>query len=115
MEKTRIPPQIGKYKVFLGGGEDEDDVLWRLLQCLKEGIEGSRAEHVYLVDDKHLVLSDLWRYARLLHQLLDVVHTIVAGGVELKDVVRPLFVERLAALALVACLAVLLGVSSYYR
>ena len=96
--------------VFLGGGEDEDDVLWRLLQCLKEGIEGCRAEHVYLVDDKHLVLSDLWRYARLLHQLLDVVHTIVAGGVELKDVVRPLFVERLAALALVACLAVLLGV-----
>ncbi len=53
----------------------------------------------------------LWRgTCRLLHQLLDVVHTIVAGGVELKDVVRPLFVERLAALGIVACLAVLLGV-----
>ncbi len=85
--------------VLLGGGEDEDHVRWRLLQRLKEGIEGSGAEHVYLVDDEHLVLAHLRRDAGLLHQGLDVVHTIVAGGVQLKDVVRALLVERLAALA----------------
>ena len=57
---------------------------------------------MYLVDDEHLVLTDLRRDARLLHQHLDVLHGVVRGSIQLEDVIRPLFVEGLAALAVVA-------------
>ena len=73
--------------VLLGGGEDEDDVRWRLLQRLEKGVEGSGTQHVHLVDDEHLVFTHLRRDAGLLHQGLDLVNAIVAGGVQLKDVV----------------------------
>ncbi len=60
-----------------------------------------------LVDDEHLVLAYLRRDAGLLHQGLDLVDTIVAGGIQLEDVVGALLIESLAALAVIACLAVL--------
>ena len=53
-----------------------------------------------------LVRARLRRDAGLLHQGLDLVNAIVAGGIQFKDVVGALLVESLAALALVACLAV---------
>ena len=65
---------------------------------------------MHLVDDKHLVLAHLRRYACLLHQRLDVLHGVVRGRVEFKDVQRPLLVETLATLTLVACLALCRGV-----
>ena len=91
--------------VFLRGGKDEDDVCRRLLECLQKCVEGLRGEHVHLVDDEHLVASYLRRNARLLHERLDVLHRVVRGGVEFEDVVRPLFVEGLTRLAVVASLA----------
>ena len=100
----------GQDLVLLCGGEDEDHMGWRLLKRLQEGVEGCRRQHVNLVDDEHLVASHLRRYARLLHESLDVLHRVVAGGVELKDVKRALLVERLAALTLVACFALCRGV-----
>ena len=76
----------GQDLVLLRRGEDEDDVCGRLLQRLEEGIEGGRREHMYLVDDEHLILAQLRRDARLLHQRLDMLHGVVRGGVELEDV-----------------------------
>ena len=96
----------GQDLVLLGGGEDEDDVCRRLLQRLEEGVEGGRREHVHLVDDKHLVASQLRRYARLLHECLDMLHGVVRRGVKLEDVQRALLVERLARLTLVTGLAI---------
>ena len=97
----------GQDLVLLGSGKDEDDMCRRLLQGLEEGIEGSRGKHVYLVDDEHLILTDLRRDACLLHQHLDVLHGVVRGSIQLEDVIRPLFVEGLAALAVVACFPLL--------
>ena len=91
--------------VLLRGGKDEDDVCRRFLKRLQECVEGLRGEHVHLVDDEHLVASYLRRNARLLHERLDVLHGVVRGSVELEDVVRPLLVESLARLAVVASLA----------
>ena len=93
--------------VLLGGGEDEDHVRWRLLQGLEKGIEGGGTQHVDLVDDEHLVFAYLRRDAGLLHQGLDLIDTIVAGGIQLEDVVGALLIESLTALAGIACLAVL--------
>ena len=55
-----------------------------------------------LVDDEHLILAHLRRYARLLHQSLYILHRVVARGIKLEDIVRTAFIESLATLALVA-------------
>ena len=47
------------------------------LKCLKEGVESSLREHMYLIDDIHAISSDLRRYAHLLHQCLDILNTII--------------------------------------
>ena len=93
--------------VLLGRGQDEDDVRRRLLERLQESVEGLLREHVNLVDDKHLVATYLRRYARLLHERLDVLDGVVRGGIEFENIVRTLLVERLARLAMVAGLAFL--------
>ena len=96
--------------VLLGGGENKDDVCRRFLKRLEESVEGGRRQHVHLVDDENLVLAHLRRNACLLHERLDMLHRVVAGGIKLEDVVRALFGKSLAALALSACFAVLSGV-----
>ena len=92
----------GQNLVFLRGGENEDDMCGWLLQCLQESIEGRRRQHVYLVDDKHLVLAYLRRDARLFHQRLDVLHGIVGGGIKLENIEGTLFVERLTGFTMAA-------------
>ncbi len=80
-------------------------MLRRLLKSFEEGIEGGRSEHVHLVDDKHLILTDLRWDGHLLDKIADIVDRVVGGAIELIDVVGTLFVERLARFALVASLA----------
>ena len=81
-----------------------------LFQRLQEGVEGSRGEHVYLVNDEHLVFAYLWWDACLFHQCLDVLHGVVGSSIQLKDVKRALFVERLTALTVFASLSGLCGI-----
>ena len=100
----------GQDLMLLGSGEDEDDVCGWFLERLQESVEGSGGEHVHLVDDEDLVASELRWDARLLHQRLDMFHTVVRGSVELEDVQGTLLVERLTALALIAGLAFCCGV-----
>ena len=65
---------------------------------------------MHLVDDKHLVTPQLWRNARLLHNLLYMLYGVVARGVEFENVERTLLVKRLTTLALVASLSLGSGV-----
>ena len=95
----------GEDLVLLRGGEDEDGVVWRLLEGLEEGVEGGLAEHVHLVDDIDLVSPHLRRNAHLLDERADVVDGVVRGRVELVDVERALLVERSTRFARVAGLA----------
>ena len=100
----------GQDLVLLGRGEDEDDMGGRFLQRLEEGIEGLLREHVDLVDDKDLVAAHLRRDAGLLHELLDLIDTIVGRGIELEDVEGAALFESLATLAGATGLAVVGGV-----
>ena len=102
----------GQNLVLLRRGKDEDGVARRLFQRLEEGVKGRGGEHVHLVDDVDLVAAYLGRDAHLLHQLPDVVHRVVGGGVQLVDVVRALFVEGDARLAFVARFAVRRGMQA---
>ena len=98
--------------MFLGGGENKDDMLWRFLESLEERVECSRGQHMHLVDDKHLVLAHLRRDACLLHERLYLFHGVVAGCVQLENVVRTLLVESAAAFALATCFTVRSGVEA---
>ena len=91
--------------MLLRGGEDEDGVVWRLLEGLEEGVEGGLAEHVDLVDDVDLVSPHLRRDAHLLDERAYVVDGVVRGRVELVDVERALLVEGATRFARVAGLA----------
>ena len=96
----------GNDLLLLGSGENEDGILGRFLECLEKGVECLRREHVHLVDDEHAVTAHLWRDAHLVGDAADVVDRVVAGGVELHDVIAALLVESNARLALVARLAI---------
>ena len=96
--------------VLFGSGKDKDYMRRWFFQRFEEGVESCGTQHVDLVDDKHFVFSYLWRNAGLLHQGLDLVNTVVAGSIQLKDIEGTLFVERATALAFVACLTVFVRV-----
>ena len=66
-----------KNLVFLSRSKNEDCMCRRFLKGLQEGIERCLREHVDLIDDIHAVFSNLWRYAHLLHQGLDILYAIV--------------------------------------
>ena len=93
--------------MFLGGGEDEDGVGWRLLECLQESIESRGREHVDFVNDEDLVLADLGRYANLVDEGSDVIDRVVGGSVQFMDVHRALLIECLAGFAFIAGFAIL--------
>ena len=73
----------------LGGGEDELGVGRRLLEGLQERIEGSRREHVHLVDDVDLVARLHRGVAHPVQQVAHVCDAGPAGGVQLQDVHVP--------------------------
>ena len=92
--------------MLLCSRKNEYRVCRRFLQSLEERVESRLREHVHLIDDIHAVSSHLRRYAHLLHQRLDVLHTVVRSGVKLVDAVRTALCKRKAGLALSARLHV---------
>ena len=92
--------------VLLSGCEYEYHIFRWLFKRLEEGVERCHREHMHLVDDKHAILAQLWRYSHLVGQCANAVDRVVGSRVELHDVHRATFVESLAGFALVASFAV---------
>ncbi len=78
----------------LGRGEDELQVLRRLLDHLQQGVETRRGDHVRLVDDVDLVTTGGGSEEGLLAQVTGVVYAAVRGGVDLDHVDRAGAVAR---------------------
>ena len=76
-----------KNLVFLSCSKNEDCMCRRFLKCLQKGVERSLREHVDLIDDIYAVFPNLWRYAHLLHQGLDVLNAIVRRSIKFVDTV----------------------------
>ena len=88
-----------RHLAHLGGGEDEADVLRRLLERLQKAVEGGLRQHVDFVDDVDLVAGDRRPVARRLDDLADVVDAGVRGGVHLDHVDMAAFHDGGAVLA----------------
>ncbi len=76
----------GQHLLQLGGGEDEDDVLRRLLDDLEQRVEARIRNHVGLVDDEDAVARLGRREVGAVAQIAHVVHAVMRSGVELRDV-----------------------------
>ena len=95
-----------RYLVKLGGSEDEQNVLRRLLKCFEQRIERTDGQHVYLVDDEHALADLCRRVARLIAQVADVVHAVVGRRVNLGHVQHRAVQNAAARRTLVARIAV---------
>ena len=73
--------------MLLGCRQDKDRVMGRLLQRLQESVESGRTQHMDLINDKDLILSDWGRDTHLLDQRADVVDRIVRRRIKLMDVI----------------------------
>jgi hypothetical protein len=67
----------------VGGGQHKFQILGWLFQRLQHGVERRVGEHVHLVDHEDLKAPLHRLVDRLLQQGLHLVHTAVAGGVQL--------------------------------
>ena len=70
----------------LGGGEDEEHVLGRLLQRFQQRVEGLLREHVHFVDDVHLFPAHRGERPHRFLQGADLLDAAVRGGVDLVHV-----------------------------
>ena len=71
--------------------KDEDCMCRRLLKCFEKGIECCLREHVHLIYNIYAVFPDLRRYPHLVHQVLDVLDTVVRRRIKFVDTVGPSF------------------------
>ena len=76
-----------QYLMLFGSGKDENGMMRRLFQGLQKSIEGSLGQHVYLVNDIYFIFADLRRDTYLLYQRTDVFYGVIAGGIQLMNVI----------------------------
>ena len=73
--------------VLLCSSEDEYGMCRGFLKSLEEGVESGCREHVDLVYDVDAIFPDLRGNLHLVHQVLDILDSIVRGCVQLMDAV----------------------------
>ena len=71
-----------RHFLWVGGGQDEFQVLGGLLQGLEHGVERMPGEHVNLVDHEDLKTALHGLVDRLLEQGLHLIHPAVGGRIE---------------------------------
>jgi hypothetical protein len=86
----------------VGGGEDELDVLGRLLERLEHRVERVRREHVHFVDHVDLEARVARRVDGAFQQRGHLVDAAVAGGIHLDVVDEAAGIDGGAGLALIA-------------
>ena len=82
--------------VFLGRCQYENGMMGRFFEGFQKRIERCRRQHMYLIDNKYLVASELRRNAHFIDKAAYFVDRVVRCGIELDDVVRALLIESTA-------------------
>ena len=72
--------------VRFGGGEDEHDMLRRLLHDFQERVEALRRDHVGLVEDEDFIAIAGRGESGTFTQFTGIVHTVMGGGVDFHHV-----------------------------
>ena len=67
----------------LGGSQNEQNMLRRLLECFEQRIERTDGQHVYLIDDIDSVFSFCRRILHLFPDITDIFHAIIGSRIDL--------------------------------
>ena len=67
-------------------GQYKNHIRRWFLQCLKQGIKGSRRKHMHLIDDIHLIITLCRTIGHFLTDLTDIIHAIVGCGIDLDHI-----------------------------
>ena len=90
----------------LRGGQNEHEVLRRLLQNLQQRVEGRSGEHVHLIHNIHPLAHCRRGVYRLVPQGAHLVHAVIGGGVQLQHIQDGAALNAQAGRTLVAGIAV---------
>ena len=80
--------------------QNENDILRRFLQRLKQCIKRSYREHMHLINNVNLVFPFSWTICNLLANLTNVIHTIIRCSINLNHIHGCTCTDSLAHLAL---------------
>ena len=106
--KPLAPGQNGGRDLMqLCGGQDEQQMLRRLLDDFQQGIEGRNGEHMNLVDDIHPHFHLGGGIDGVVPEVPDVIHAIVGGSIDFQHVHAGAGIDGPAGLAAVAGVAVI--------
>ena len=86
----------------IGGGEQELDVRWRLLERLQERVEAVAREHVHLVDEVHLEAGPNRGILDVVEEIPRLLHPGAGSCVHLDEIDMAAFVDLAAGPALTA-------------
>ena len=89
----------GRHLVQLGGGQNKQQMLRRLLQDLQQRVERRDGQHVYLVDDIHPLFQHGGGVYRFLPQRADLIDAIVGSGVQFRHIQQRPVVDAPAGVA----------------
>ena len=96
-----------KNLMLLRRRQNKDSMTGRFLQCFQKSIESRDRQHMYLIDNIHLILTDLWRNPHLLYQLADIIYRIIGRGIQFMNVIGTLFIESHTRLTCITSLSIL--------
>src|SRR5688572_25269004 len=72
--------------MLLCGRQNKNSVGRWFFQCFEKRIKSSVRQHVNLIDDIYLKISDLRRISYLVDQVTNIFNGIVGSGIEFEDV-----------------------------
>ncbi len=96
----------GRYLVQLRSGQNEHQMLRRLLQNFQQGVEGGGGEHMHLVHDIHPLAHGSRGIDRLVPQRPHLVHPVVGGSVQFQYLHHRAVLDALTGIAFIAGIAV---------
>ena len=70
----------------LGGSQNEQQMLRRLLDDFEQRVEGGNGQHVYLVDDIHTHFHLRGGVNSIVPEVPDIVHAVVGRGIDFQHV-----------------------------
>ena len=92
--------------VHLGGSQNENHMLRRLFHDLEQGIDRPDGKHMRLIDNINAVFGDIGQKNGFLPQVTDIIHAVIAGGINLHYIHQAAVIHAAAAVTLAAGAAI---------
>ena len=90
----------------LRGGQDENNIRRRFLQCFQECVERPRRQHMNLIDNVHFIFSLRRTIRNFLPDLPYIVHSVVGRGIDLNHIHGCAVLNTSAHITLIAWIAI---------